>query len=138
MLTAPCWWSVRRWSVRRRNERRSSPDLPTTKAEAVAPRPSPRLDLLPFTGGWTISARNAQGVGPGLRGLPRTPLLGTSVDKGKKKGRGCSTPRPALAQLRAYLAAVDEAPYGGSLLANHPPLGVGNYRVDIAARQQRR
>ena len=31
----------------------------------------------------------APGIGPGLCGLPRTPLPRTPVNKGKKKGQGC-------------------------------------------------
>src|ERR687886_1435185 len=46
----------------------------------------------------------------GLAQLPRTPLLGTWVDKGKMKGRGRSRPRPShlaletLSVCLAYLA----------------------------------
>jgi hypothetical protein len=35
--------------------------------------------------------------------LPRKPLLGTSVNNGKKKGRSCSKPRPdAATRLALY------------------------------------
>jgi hypothetical protein len=37
-------------------------------------------------------------TGPGLRELPRTPIPGTSVNKGKKKGRGYDAPAPACAR----------------------------------------
>jgi hypothetical protein len=90
----------------------------------------------------------AIGVGPGLYGLPRIPLLGNPVNKGKKKGRSLERDAPALAS--AYFGTLGTRPFLALLLPasqeviRSPPHGVrgpsygATYRVRDAAYRSRR
>jgi hypothetical protein len=60
-------------------------------------------------------------------GLPRIPLLGTSVNKGKKKGQDCHPPSPEIGAQRVLeggfhegLALLRVLPLGLFLLKRYP------------------